>query len=92
MTTAEDTPGSKLALIAGVGLAAVGAGHFVRPELFDGITEPAFPENTRRFLYLNGSLETALGVGLIVPKTRRLAVVGLLAYGAYLGAALARNR
>ncbi|MEH3157279.1 MAG: hypothetical protein PGN29_18980 [Gordonia paraffinivorans] len=33
----------------------------------------------------NGAMETAVGVGLLIPATRKLATLGLLAYGAHLG-------
>lgn len=80
--------------ITAAGLAVAGAGlaHFVRPELFESITEQAFPRNTRRYLYINGGIETALGVALAVKKTRRLALVGALGYGAYLAGNVLRNR
>ena len=45
----------------------------------------AFPENTQQHLYMDGAAETLLGLGLAVPKTRKLAVIGLLGYGSYSG-------
>ena len=78
--------------IAGLGVAATGLSHFVRPELFETVTASAFPDNTLQHTYIDGAIETAIGVGLIAPKTRKLAVAGLLAYGAYLGISVARNR
>lgn len=76
----------------GLVLAATGLAHFVKPTAFQSITESAFPKNTRRHTYVNGGIETALGLGFIAPQTRRLAVAGLLGYGAYLGVSAARNR
>ena len=73
-------------------LAAAGLAHFARPEAFESITATAFPNHTRRYTYVNGGIETAIGLGLIAPQTRKLAVAGLLAYGAYLGISVARNR
>lgn len=84
--------GSRAATLAGLAVAATGVAHFVRPELFDDITHRAFPRDTRRHLYINGGLETAIGLGLSARKTRRLAVAGLIAYGAYLAGNVARNR
>jgi uncharacterized membrane protein len=83
---------SKVATVAGLGLAGVGLSHFVKPTLFESITKPAFPRRTRQHIYANGAIETAIGVGLISPKTRKAALVGSLAYGAYLGVNAARNR
>ena len=55
---------SKLPTVIGLALAGTGAAHFVRPELFVGITKSAFPNDTDRYLKINGGLETALGLGL----------------------------
>ena len=83
---------SKSATVAGLTLAATGVAHFVRPELFEGITKAAFPTDTARFLKINGGLETALGLGVAIPKTRKLALVGLLGYGGYLAVNVIRNQ
>jgi uncharacterized membrane protein len=83
---------SRAAALGGLALAGTGVAHFVRPELFEGITVSAFPRDTRKHVYANGGIETAIGLGLAVRKTRKLAAVGLLAYGTYLGANIARNR
>jgi uncharacterized membrane protein len=78
--------------IAGLALAGTGVAHFVRPQLFESITQQAFPRNTLQNIYVNGGIETALGLGLTVPKTRRVAVVGVIGYVAYLAGNVARNR
>jgi uncharacterized membrane protein len=78
--------------LTGVVVAVTGLSHFVRPELFESATKSAFPENTLQHTYIDGGIETAIGLALVVPKTRKLALAGLLAYGAYLGANIARNR
>ena len=70
--------------VIGAALAAVGLAHFARPQAFESITASAFPDNVRRHTYVNGGIETALGVGLAVPKTRRLAVAGAVGYLVYL--------
>jgi hypothetical protein len=48
----------------------------------------AFPRDTRRHLYI----ETAIGLGLSSRKTRPLAIVGPIGYGAYLAGNAVRNR
>ena len=83
---------SKLPSLIGLALAGAGVAHFVRPALFEDITKSAFPTDTDRYLKINGGLETALGLGLAVPKTRKLAIAGLLGYGGYLALNVARNR
>ena len=78
--------------LTGVVVAVTGLSHFVRPELFESATKSAFPDNTVAHTYIDGGIETAIGLGLVAPKTRKLALAGLLAYGAYLGVNVARNR
>ncbi len=88
----EKSGGSRLATLAGIGIAGAGVAHFVRPELFDDITQQAFPRETRKHVYIDGGIETAIGLGLVSRKTRKLAVLGLLGYGAYLAGNVVRNR
>ncbi len=78
--------------VAGAVLAATGLAHFARPQLFEPITAPVFPDDTRRHIYLNGGIETALGVGLAVPKTRKIAAAGALGYLGYLAVSAVRSR
>jgi uncharacterized membrane protein len=78
--------------LTGVVVAVTGLSHFVRPELFESATKSAFPDNTLQHTYIDGGIETAIGLALVVPKTRKFALAGLLAYGAYLGVNVARNR
>lgn len=83
---------SKLVGLAGLGMAGVGLAHFVKPDAFESITAQAFPENPQQHLYLDGATETVLGLALAMPKTRKLAAVGLLGYGGYLAANVLKNR
>jgi uncharacterized membrane protein len=83
---------STAASLAGLALAAVGLSHFTSPQLFDRITKVAFPRNTRQRVYIDGGVETALGLGLSSAKTRPLAIVGTIGYVAYLAGNAARNR
>ena len=83
---------STVPALVGLALAGTGVAHFIRPQLFEGITKAAFPKDTARNLKINGGLETALGLGLAVPKTRKLAIVGLLGYGGYLAVNVVRSQ
>jgi uncharacterized membrane protein len=78
--------------LAGLGLAGTGVAHFVKPELFESITKSAFPRDTEKHIKTNGGIETAIGLGFAARKTRKLAVLGLLGYGAYLAANVVRNQ
>ncbi|MDV3125702.1 hypothetical protein M1247_12315 [Mycobacterium sp. 21AC1] len=88
----ENKKNSPVAKLAGLGLAGAGLAHFASPQLFESVTKPAFPRNTRQHIYTNGGIETALGLGLVSRKTRRVAVVGTLGYLAYLAGNAVRNR
>jgi uncharacterized membrane protein len=83
---------SRLPALAGLALAGTGVAHFVRPELFEGITKAAFPQDIDRHLKTNGAIETAFGLALVIPKTRKLGVLGTLGYVGYLAVNVARNR
>ncbi|WP_458319087.1 hypothetical protein [Mycolicibacterium brisbanense] len=88
----EQSNDSTLAKLAGLGLAGTGVAHFVKPQLFESITKSAFPKDTHKHIYTNGGIETALGLGLILRKTRKLALAGTVGYVAYLAGNAARNR
>ena len=83
---------SRAAKLGGLAVAGIGLAHFTSPQLFDGITKQAFPRNSRQHLYLNGGIETALGLGLSARQSRPLALVGTIGYVAYLAGNAARNR
>ena len=44
--------------------------HFVVPELYVRIVPPVFPA-ALAFVYLSGLAEIAVGIGLLIPRTRR---------------------
>nr|WP_244605544.1 DoxX-like family protein [Halorussus marinus] len=52
--------------------------HFVVPELYVQIVPPVFPA-ALALVYLSGLAEIAVGVGLAIPRTRRLAAWGTVA-------------
>jgi uncharacterized membrane protein len=91
-TRSHEKKNSRKAALTGLAIAGTGVSHFISPALFEGITKSAFPRDTRRHIYTNGGIETALGLGFTARKTRPLAIVGLLAYGAYLAGNAVRNR
>ena len=83
---------SRAATVAGVALAGAGLAHFAVPQLFEGLTKPAFPTNTRQHVYIDGGIETAVGLGLAAQRTRKLAIAGLIGYLLYLTGNVVRNR
>ncbi|GAC68470.1 hypothetical protein [Gordonia soli] len=77
---------------AGIGVAAVGLGHFVVPQAFAPITAPVFPDDTKTWTYRNGATETAIGAALISPRTRKIGWAGLAAYVGFLGYRAVQSR
>ncbi|OBF53374.1 hypothetical protein [Mycolicibacterium monacense] len=83
---------NRAAKLTGLAIAGTGLAHFVRPQVFEPITVAAFPQNTRRHIYTNGSLETAIGLALAGRKTRKFGLAGLLGYAVYLAGNTVRKR
>ncbi len=83
---------SHVSRLPGLAVATVGLTHFVTPDAYASITEAAFPDNIRRHTYVDGGIETLIGVGLTAARTRKAALVGLSAYAVYLGVSILRNR
>jgi len=52
--------------------------HFVVPELYIQIIPPAFPA-ALALVYLSGLAEVAVGIGLVIPRTRRYAAWATIA-------------
>lgn len=82
----------RAAKLTGLAIAGTGLAHFVRPQLFEPLTVAAFPQNTRRHTYTNGSIETVIGLALTGRRTRKFGVAGLLGYAAYLIGNTVRKR
>jgi uncharacterized membrane protein len=63
-----------------IGLIFIGAGinHFVIPRAYNQIVPPSFGDPAR-LVAISGVAEVAGGVGVLLPRTRRLAGLGLLA-------------
>jgi uncharacterized membrane protein len=71
--------GKRVALIVlGAGMIAAGANHFASPDFYMPMMPPYLPAH-RELVYLSGLAEIALGVGVLVPRTRRLSAWGLIA-------------
>ena len=82
---------SRLLTLAALAIAATGLSHLIRPQAWEPLTKPAFPRRTKQHIYTNGGIETALGLGLISPRTRKSAAIGGVGYVAYLAANVVRN-
>ncbi len=59
----------------------IGAGvnHFVMPRAYEQIVPPRLGGHAKRIVQISGVAEIAGGVGVLVPSTRRLSGLGLIA-------------
>lgn len=55
-----------------------GLNHFRMPEFYVSMMPPIFPE-PHFLVLLSGVIEIALGAGLLIPRTRKLAAWGVIA-------------
>lgn len=69
-------------------VSVIGAAHFVVPRLFDPVNRLGFPTRARSFTYVNGGLETLMGLLMAFPRTRRLSMFVSACYVAYLTVAI----
>jgi uncharacterized membrane protein len=65
-------------ILAAFGMIAIGGFHFLRPDDFVKIV-PAFFPMPRLLVFVSGFFEIAGGVGLLIPRFRRAAAIGLIA-------------
>ncbi len=63
--------------VLAVAMIAVGVLHFVNPTPFIRIVPPPLP--AAAMVYLSGVFEIAGGVGILIPRVRRLSGIGLIA-------------
>lgn len=58
---------------------SAGVNHFLIPRTYQSIVPPIMRENAERLVVVSGVAEIAGGVGVLLPRTRRLAGLGLIA-------------
>ena len=56
-----------------------GVNHFVMPRAYQEIVPPRLRHNAKRLVDVSGVAEVAGGIGVLLPRTRRQAGVGLIA-------------
>jgi len=74
----KETRGRSRRLLAAFSIAA-GANHFAIPRAYARIVPPSMSARAAELVALSGVAELAGGVGVLVPRTRRLAGLGLIA-------------
>jgi uncharacterized membrane protein len=58
---------------------AAGVNHFVNPGFYEAIVPPSMKQEKRRIVQISGVAELAGGLGVLIPSTRRLSGIGLVA-------------
>lgn len=72
----------------GLSVSIIGMAHFVAPRYFDPINRLGFPTHARTFTYVNGALETLIGLLMASPGARRQCTVVSACYVVYLTTAV----
>ncbi|MEA1931603.1 MAG: DoxX-like family protein [Euryarchaeota archaeon] len=67
-----------LLYVMGLGYVVAGILHFVVPELYAQIIPPMLPAPLA-LVYLSGVAEIAVGIGVLIPRTRRFAAWSTIA-------------
>jgi uncharacterized membrane protein len=57
---------------------AAGANHFRSPRFYEAIVPPSLQHDARRVVQVSGVAELAGGLGVLVPRTRRLSGLWLM--------------
>jgi uncharacterized membrane protein len=73
-------------------MAGAGLAHFCAPRLFEPIVGSVFAADIPKHVFINGCIETALGAGVAVGRTRPIAIVAMVGYVAYLAGNFLRSR
>jgi uncharacterized membrane protein len=66
------------AIAAGMLFTSAGIAHFAKPDFFESIVPDWFPDAALANR-LSGAAELAFGLGMFLPRTRKLSALGLLA-------------
>jgi uncharacterized membrane protein len=75
----EDTPGGRSWRLLANFFIAAGVNHFVMPRAYEAIVPPRMRGHAERIVQVSGVAEIAGGVGVLVPSTRRVSGLGLIA-------------
>ncbi|MEO7007163.1 MAG: hypothetical protein ABI065_09030 [Terrimesophilobacter sp.] len=92
MPVASEESRSRRAQLVGLGMSVAGLTHFLAPQLFEPMVAAVFADDARKHVFINGCIETALGAGVAVGRTRPLAIVATIGYVGYLAGNFLRNR
>jgi uncharacterized membrane protein len=81
MQAQEQIEGSRRRSRTLLGALFIGAGvnHFVMPRAYEAIVPPALAKDARKVVQVSGVAEVAGGLGVLLPWTRRVAGLALVA-------------
>ncbi|MEB4208025.1 hypothetical protein [Mycobacterium sp. 94-17] len=82
----SNTPNRAIVVIA------IGLAHFVVPGAFDPINRLGFPARPRTFTFINGAIETLIGVLMAIPRTKKASTMVSAGYGIHLVANIIRSQ
>ncbi len=78
MEEMNDSPKRSRRLLAAFFIGA-GVNHFIQPRPYEKIVPPSLQGSAKRVVVLSGVAEIAGGLGVLLPATRRLSGLGLIA-------------
>lgn len=79
-TIAEQGPDRRRSrLLLGAAFIGAGINHFVMPAAYEGIVPPSMKGRAGELVAISGVAELAGGAGVLLPFTRRLSGLGLIA-------------
>jgi uncharacterized membrane protein len=79
-------------MLGGLTFTVSGAAHILCPRAFEWVNRLAFKDSIRTHVIINGTIEAALGLAILKPRTRRAAYAATAAYLTYFTASLLRRQ
>ena len=79
-------------MLGGLVFTVSGAAHLVCPRAFEWVNRLAFKDSIRTHIVVNGTIEAALGLAVVNPRTRRAAYAATAAYLTYFTVSLLRRQ
>jgi uncharacterized membrane protein len=75
----ERRRGRRSRLVLGIAFIGAGVNHFLMPRAYEAIVPPSMKGRAQSLVAVSGVAEVAGGLGVLLPWTRRLAGLGLIA-------------
>lgn len=75
----QPSRGRRSRLVLGLAFIGAGVNHFVMPRAYEAIVPPSMKDSAKSLVAISGVAEVAGGMGVLLPWTRRLAGLSLIA-------------